>query len=90
MRSIVADGTVMEPSHGEYRNGSDGLVERFGAQVRGDSHLRDIELQAPDHSTECADDGADLYPIQSQLIVVQTAIDDGLGMTVISGCGLQV
>src|SRR4029077_16832672 len=53
---VVQDGAVVERAHREDGYRGERLAVRAGAQVGGDGHLGDVELQAAHHAAERLDD----------------------------------
>src|SRR6185437_11963266 len=82
-------GPVMKVSGKEHRNGRDGLALVFGAQISGEGHFANVELEAPHHTPHRGSYGRHFYKRGLDFLELYTSIFQWPSKSVISNCDFE-
>ena len=87
---VDQDGAVMEGAHQEDRQRREPLPMRPGADVGGDRHLADVELEPAHHAPEGVDERIHLHEIEFEAARPHGAVLEGLVVALRAGHGSEL
>jgi hypothetical protein len=81
---------VMEGAHQEYRESCESNAVVATAEVRGDRHLGDVELQPAYHPAEAVDEDGNLFEVERKSTRFDGAVLEGGVVSLGASDGLQL
>ena len=87
---VDQNGAVMERAHQEHRHRGHAFAVRLGADVGGDRHLADVELEPAHHAAERGDERLDLDEVEREGPRLDAAVLERLVVALRAGDGLSL